>query len=857
MLKKSDLLTEYEKFLSQLQNEEEKKLFQPFFAAVKAADEAMSLLSRRDQYGRIPLLNAVKKAELLRLYEALGIEAEALVANKEIPERRKDMVKKLAALGSVDYRTLHNYDPAKPRSVPELLDEARTLTVDIRSAELPLKDAMGDAQNKRQPLTFLDDKGREITGLFTPKKVADSWDLIDRILQYRVRNGDVPIHCRQYFNTFMKKLDTEEGARVLGLPKNADRKSKLEALYVRLLASRSEGREDEARKVIAELFSTPERTVTAEQLKGEINDRTATHLLAAVAQPGTQILNNNMIAKIHDRARMDSRNAAMSAVAELLNVPDLLAKSVPMKLIDRNGRQIEGTFMMEAKGVDINNIRNEDKDHDINSLKDLDGRALKSIADLQVLDFICGNIDRHAGNVAYIFDKGGKFVGVQGFDNDTAFGTLIPKMGDFVAHLTLPENMLGISETMYERICQLTPEMLKFTLRSFDLTEEELDAAVKRMQIIKEAAEKSKDFYAQLEKEQQEKERLEKEQALKEKKPEQPLREQGPEKKPEQSPREQSPEEKKPGGAPQEKVPEEKEPTKKTAPMIVADHLRVVKDKEWKKIPWKELGRKYRFQKYKNGKRIEQTNPGNLFTRAYNAVRKISSFYKEQKEAYKSLRSEIAIGSGNRALPSKAKSELDKATQLEQLLRDRTEKNRTSKEFEAMHDAVTNYRIFHEELQKRLKDAGKDVKDLDDMLRQKDEDIAMLQGSGENKEQIELLKQQKEENIARIMDSVITMDDLSEMQRLSMIMKSTAQKYLNKKGNREYKPYTQARIEAAHAVLDFAGDGLSDEEVDLAERNQRRAHEEIARRFGDVLEKEGWEPVPPKEKENGAEIRPM
>lgn len=44
-------------------------------------------------------------------------------------------------------------------------------------------------------------------------------------------------------------------------------------------------------------------------------------------------------------SRTDSRNSVMSAVADLLGAPSLIARSRPMKIIDQNGQEIEGTFM--------------------------------------------------------------------------------------------------------------------------------------------------------------------------------------------------------------------------------------------------------------------------------------------------------------------------------------------------------------------------------------------------------------------------------------------------------------------------------------------------------------------------------
>jgi hypothetical protein len=74
-------------------------------------------------------------------------------------------------------------------------------------------------------------------------------------------------------------------------------------------------------------------------------------------------------------------------------------------------------------------------------------------------------------------------------------------------------------------------------------------------------------------------------------------------------------------------------------------------------------------------------------------------------------------------------------------------------------------------------------------------------------------------------------------------MKDTAQIYLDKKGDRRYEDYTKNRIDAARVVLQMGENGskFSEAETETVERNQHRAQEQINRRFGDVLEAEGWE----------------
>ena len=48
----------------------------------------------------------------------------------------------------------------------------------------------------------------------------------------------------------------------------------------------------------------------------------------------------------------------------------------------------------------------------------------KDIANLQILDWLCGNPDRHFHNIFYKFDEAGNVTGVVGIDNDLSFEVL-------------------------------------------------------------------------------------------------------------------------------------------------------------------------------------------------------------------------------------------------------------------------------------------------------------------------------------------------------------------------------------------------------------------------------------------------
>ena len=63
----------------------------------------------------------------------------------------------------------------------------------------------------------------------------------------------------------------------------------------------------------------------------------------------------------------------------------------------------------------------------------------------------------------------------------------------------------------------------------------------------------------------------------------------------------------------------------------------------------------------------------------------------------------------------------------------------------------------------------------------------------------------------------------------------------------DYEDYTKDRIAAARILLELGTQGakIREDEIETAARNQHRAQKEINRRFGDLLEQQGWQPPEP------------
>ncbi|MCR4716008.1 MAG: hypothetical protein K5656_02405 [Lachnospiraceae bacterium] len=189
---------------------------------------------------------------------------------------------------------------------------------------------------------------------------------------------------------------------------------------------------------------------------------------------------------ISAKSRVNRRNAAMSKVAETLGLDDLIAKSENV-MLNIDGKNLKGTFMRKAKGFDSNS-RDNNSPFFKSSAMCIEGLNLKkNVADMQILDYICGNPDRHRGNILYNYkeleDGRVELESIQGIDNDTCFGSK-PYINIGMSSV-MPEQMKVITKDTYNRLANLSPETLKHILYGFDLTSAEVDNAIERLLHLK------------------------------------------------------------------------------------------------------------------------------------------------------------------------------------------------------------------------------------------------------------------------------------------------------------------------------------------------------------------------------------
>lgn len=494
--------TERRKLQQELRANVEKDIpgYEAYAKAMEELDRKLDQFSQLDKWGTAKQIDAASKEELSLAIKTAALAGETFLKNAKEAElsagddkagkakaesirKTADLVRKLQGTMSRDMNLLQQYDPSgkEKKSLQELQEDARTVTVDLGDKEFS---KMSGAQSDRIPITLSTAKGKKVKGFFTKASNFSIVEDFNTALAIAKGQSNDPA----FFDEFMKKYRE-------GLSKTNKDAAKMsdEALMGHFLIHTYRGDLKYTKAHLQKVFGLTSRQLSAKV--GSNGLESLSRHMSILASKPQAILNTAML-NMKEGERIDSRNSAMSAVADLLGVSNLVARSRNMRFRDSKGNILEGTFMDMGSGVDLAN-KLSDKSVKV-AEKPFEGagkEGLRQLCDLQVLDYICGNIDRHGGNVLYQFDKDGKLVGVQGIDNDSSFTRLTPKDKDLNDLMTAPKNMRIITASMKDKVMNTDPAMLKFALRGRGLSDEELDAAEERLNIMRDAIREGEEYY--------------------------------------------------------------------------------------------------------------------------------------------------------------------------------------------------------------------------------------------------------------------------------------------------------------------------------------------------------------------------
>ena len=363
-----------------------------------------------------------------------------------------------------------------------LLNQSRCSLLRLEN-KLTTRDAKSGAMSARVPLTVTKD-GKKQTCFFTNDGMYDAQTEFQNLLKH-AKNRCKKAFAGQPFmlqdiESMLERLNGEQAVSYVSfnVPQNSD----FYKIYPTTV------REDAGRFIQTMGNLDLCKGMNRPMAENEEFRRIFYNLAHDMSELRSRVHIQNEVAKVHNGSRIPQRNEAMSSIASLLGVGSLIAHSEQAILTDGVGLFF-GTVMEKAQGSDVESENLQDPIFEIRDPKQLDTKGFKSdIADLMILDYLCGNTDRHAANLFYKTEKVDgetKVVGVQGIDNDTSFGTRTLESGEL-------SSVRVMNRSMKNRLVSLTKPMLQATLQGYNLSQAEIDAVWKRKEQLEERLRKGK-----------------------------------------------------------------------------------------------------------------------------------------------------------------------------------------------------------------------------------------------------------------------------------------------------------------------------------------------------------------------------
>ena len=410
--------------------------------------------------GMMPPLFADARDQLSDQYLNIIKIANNTITDEHAPEEKIEAYTQLRSILQKDLSQLSAMEPDGVHSLAELVGEQNQV-VTISDSKLSTK---GGSLSSRIPVS-IKQNGQEIQGFFTK---ADHLTEIQRVVDYidEVKRRK-PKLVEVIDNLFKDKSISDKSYLInIGNKLNSLAITTREAAGYLISAHRAakNWNDDQMMEALGclQIIGAPFDKKTMMRVSAYSGD--------LGVEPG---------------ARVDSRNSAMSLVANMLGQPELLARSKPLTVV-HNGQTVEGTFMELAKGSDRANISKNDPILKCPIESYNNDKLKKSIADLQIVDYLCGNVDRHGGNLTYIVDnsdpKSPKVTGVQGIDNDMSFPVSPLGRNKVFFEGTTPVNdILVISRSMADKVLSMDKEKYINSLRGQGLEHDACQAAVRRL----------------------------------------------------------------------------------------------------------------------------------------------------------------------------------------------------------------------------------------------------------------------------------------------------------------------------------------------------------------------------------------
>jgi len=424
-----------------------------------------------EAYAKIDALfdDAVKSVSAFLKEQGNGPEDEAR------QQLMKNFNKEFLAKSYIEYK---NVKPSPNLSLHDAMENFRYENVELSGNDLQ---RVGGNLNSRLQLD-IDIDGRKTKGVFTTRTAYDPEGQFHALLdEMGTKYGK--------FSSFFAAMDNPEYLRggMIGNDPRMFINNDTGAVYDGSAEAREQAVYNYHDSVGMDGFDEVEREFEKYRTDPDFFNALFDYSLKANKLSASLVVSEQMLG-LKPGDNIDGRNSAMSSVANLLGVNDLIAKSKQVAVKMPSGEFQTGTFMEFVESKDIAHIDSIDETRVLGVDAYEDPGVKKQLADLQVLDYVCGNVDRHMGNMLYKFDpETHKLTSIKGIDNDASFSKRPMNNATYLSQLPSIRRMRVIDSAMAEKLLSIDDGELAATLHGYGLSEEEISAAHNRLHNLQDA----------------------------------------------------------------------------------------------------------------------------------------------------------------------------------------------------------------------------------------------------------------------------------------------------------------------------------------------------------------------------------
>ena len=198
--------------------------------------------------------------------------------------------------------------------------------------------------------------------------------------------------------------------------------------------------------------------------------------------------------KLAEGTGIPERSVGLSRLADVLGIPNVVAKAYRMKIRDAEGNLREGVFEELAEGSNCKYPKQGDLIGELGKdPKLLDkGKVKQQIADLQVLSYVGGRMGLQPKDLIFnVQDYTGAgdmvLAGIKSVGNDRCLGAPDDASMKGAGLIALPEDMKVISRSTLEALNTLDENKLSVAFRDLSITPDEIQGVLNRARNILQA----------------------------------------------------------------------------------------------------------------------------------------------------------------------------------------------------------------------------------------------------------------------------------------------------------------------------------------------------------------------------------